>query len=152
MSRGHPTYRPLIASVMIPALLAGNTYRDACEAASLPWTTWKRWARQTRDGDATPEIAAFVASAREAHGKATVALIANVNVHGRKDWRASMSLVEFRAGAQRRAAEASRAYWEAKIARQRSKGTHVEHVEITGATDAELDARIAELERAARGE
>jgi hypothetical protein len=156
MPHGAPAYRPKLRDVMLPALLAGSTFRDACEAAGLAWSTWKDWSKAVRKGECNdPDIEALVTDAREAHGKSTTALIAQVNVHGKRDWRAAMSLVEFRATAQKRAADNSRAYWEAKIAKQRAKGTQVERTDITSGgkplaamTDDELRARLAELEAA----
>jgi len=118
--------------VMVPALLAGSTFRDACEAAGLSWATWCRWSRDTRKGECDdPDVESFVRDARAAHGKSTTALVAQVNVHSRKDWRAAMSLLEFRATAQRRAADNARAYWDAKVAKQRATGTFVERTDVT---------------------
>ena len=111
----HTVYTTALHSTLVTALRAGSTYRDACEVSGIAWGTWRWW----RSGGSTdPRVVELVREAQEAHGIATQSLIASVKVAAQKDWKAAMSLVEFRAGTRRRNAEASRAYWQARLAKK----------------------------------
>ncbi len=121
---------------IINALLAGNTYRDACEAAGIPWSTWRDWSRQHREGGhPDPDVDALIAEARIAYAKASTAITAQVRIAGAKDWRASAFLLQHRQGDPKARHDARRARWEAEVAKARATGTHVERHEITTATD-----------------
>jgi transposase-like protein len=127
---------------VVNALLAGSTYRAACEAAGIPWSTWRDWSRQHRDGGhPDPDVDGLVAAAREAYAKATNAITAQVRVAGAKDWRAAAFLLDHRQGDPKARHDERRARWEAEIAAQRAKGTHVERVAVDGVGD-ELIARL----------
>lgn len=118
-------YNPKAHEAIVQALRAGATYRSACQAAGLSWTTWKDWKRAVWRGHDVPDdrIATLVREAEEAHAQATNSLIARVNLAGAKDWRAAMSLVEFRATAERRRWELVKARAEARIAQRRLDGS-----------------------------
>ena len=118
-------YSPKAHEAIVQALRAGATYRSACQAAGLSWTTWKDWKRAVWRGHDVPDdrIATLVREAEEAHAQATNSLIARVNLAGAKDWRAAMSLVEFRATAERRRWELVKARAEARIAQRRLDGS-----------------------------
>jgi len=92
-------FRPAMREAVINALLAGSTYRAACEAAGIPWATWCGWLREHRaGGHSDPDVDGLVAAAREAYAKATNAITAQVRVAGAKDWRAAAFLLEHRQG------------------------------------------------------
>ncbi len=92
-------FRPSMREAVINALLAGSTYRAACEAAGIPWATWCGWLREHRaGGHSDPDVDGLVAAAREAYAKATNAITAQVRVAGAKDWRAAAFLLEHRQG------------------------------------------------------
>ena len=58
-------FRKTMREAIINALLAGNTYRDACEAAGIPWSTWRDWSRQHREGGhPDPDVDSLIAEAR----------------------------------------------------------------------------------------
>lgn len=144
-------YSPSAHEAIVQALRAGATYRSACQAAGLSWATWKEWKRAVWRGEKVPHpgIEELVREAEEAHARSTNALIARVNIAGAKDWRAAMSLIEFRATAERRRWELVRARAEAQIAKARLNGTlpaERHEVSLSSISDAELDARIRELE------
>lgn len=123
-------------AAIVNALLAGNTYRDACEAAGIPWSTWRDWSRQHREGGhPDPDVDALIAEARIAYAKASTAITAQVRIAGAKDWRASAFLLQHRQGDPKARHDARRARWEAEVAKARAAGTHVERHEITTATD-----------------
>lgn len=129
-------FRKTMREAIINALLAGNTYRDACEAAGIPWSTWRDWSRQHREGGhPDPDVDALIAEARIAYAKASTAITAQVRIAGAKDWRASAFLLQHRQGDPKARHDARRARWEAEVAKARAAGTHVERHEITTATD-----------------
>ncbi len=137
---------------LLNALRAGALYRDAAEAAGIPWSTWTDWVRNVKAGECNDDdVVALVAAAREAYAATNVGLTASVANASQKDWRAAAWLAEHRQGALKAAADARRAQHEATIAKNRAAGTHVETVRHVGdLADDELDRRIAELETATR--
>lgn len=137
---------------MLAALRGGALYRDAAEAAGIPWSTWTDWSRSVTRGECTDDdVTALVAAARVAYHTTNTGLTAAVAKASQKDWRAAAWLAEHRQGAPKAAADARRAQHEATIAKNRAAGTHVETVRHVGEiADEELDRRIAELEAATR--
>lgn len=137
---------------LLNALRAGALYRDAAEAAGIPWSTWTDWCRAVKAGECSDaDVVALVDAAREAYATTNVGLAATVAKASQKDWRAAAWLAEHRQGAPKAAADARRAQHEATIARKRADGTHVETVRHVGEiADDELDRRIAELEAATK--
>ncbi len=133
---------------LLNALRAGALYRDAAEAAGIPWSTWTDWSRAVKAGECNDDdVTALVAAAREAYAATNVGLTASVAKASQKDWRAAAWLAEHRQGASKAAADARRAQHEATIAKNRAAGTHVETVRHVGElADDELDRRIHELE------
>ena len=132
-------FRKTMREAIINALLAGNTYRDACEAAGIPWSTWRDWSRQHREGGhPDPDVDALIAEARIAYAKASTAITAQVRIAGAKDWRASAFLLQHRQGDPKARHDTRRARYEAEVAKARALGTHVERHEITTADDATL--------------
>lgn len=124
-------FRKTMREAIINALLAGNTYRDACEAAGIPWSTWRDWSRQHREGGHTdPDVDALIAEARIAYAKASTAITAQVRIAGAKDWRASAFLLQHRQGDPKARHDTRRARYEAEIARARADGTHVDRVAV----------------------
>ena len=118
-------------AAIINALLAGNTYRDACEAAGIPWSTWRDWSRQHREGGhPDPDVDSLIAEARIAYAKASTAITAQVRIAGAKDWRASAFLLQHRQGDPKARHDTRRARYEAEIARARADGTHVDRVAV----------------------
>lgn len=137
---------------MLTALRGGALYRDAAEAAGIPWSTWTDWCRAVKAGECNDDdVTALVAAAREAYAATNVGLTATVAKASQKDWRAAAWLAEHRQGAPKAAADARRAQHEATIARKRADGTHVETVRHVGEiADEDIDRRIAELEAATK--
>lgn len=124
-------FRKTMRESIINALLAGNTYRDACEAAGIPWSTWRDWSRQHREGGhPDPDVDALIAEARVAYAKASTAITAQVRIAGAKDWRASAFLLQHRQGDPKARHDTRRARYEAEIARARADGTHVDRVAV----------------------
>ncbi len=124
-------FRKTMREAIINALLAGNTYRDACEAAGIPWSTWRDWSRQHREGGhPDPDVDALIAEARIAYAKASTAITAQVRIAGAKDWRASAFLLQHRQGDPKARHDTRRARYEAEIARARADGTHVDRVAV----------------------
>ena len=124
-------FRKTMRESIINALLAGNTYRDACEAAGIPWSTWRDWSRQHREGGhPDPDVDALIAEARIAYAKASTAITAQVRIAGAKDWRASAFLLQHRQGDPKARHDTRRARYEAEIARARADGTHVDRVAV----------------------
>ena len=124
-------FRKTMREAIINALLAGNTYRDACEAAGIPWSTWRDWSRQHREGGhPDPDVDALIAEARVAYAKASTAITAQVRIAGAKDWRASAFLLQHRQGDPKARHDTRRARYEAEIARARADGTHVDRVAV----------------------
>jgi hypothetical protein len=137
---------------MLRALRGGALYRDAAEAAGIPWRTWMDWCAAVRDDACSdPDVVALVTEARIAYHATNTGLTAAVAKAGMKDWRAAAWLSEHRQGAPKAAADARRAQHEATIAKNRAEGTHVETVRHVGElADDELDRRIHELEAATK--
>lgn len=145
MSR--PIYTPELHTKLVNALLAGTVWRHACEAAGLRWVTWKKWLRCYRKNEPLPPgVRELVRDAVEAHAKSSVALTAAVSLAAKKDWRAALGLLEFRATAERRRLDLARAAAELKITKARLAGTlpperHEHTVDVVD----DLRSRIARL-------
>ncbi|WP_230679048.1 hypothetical protein, partial [Streptococcus pneumoniae] len=61
-------FRPEMLRTVVDALLAGSTYRAACEAAGIPWRTWCDWSKAHRDGGhPDPDVDGLVSAARVAY-------------------------------------------------------------------------------------
>mgnify|MGYP006350769045 CR=1 FL=1 len=145
-------FRKTMREAIINALLAGNTDRDACEAAGIPWSTWRDWSRQHREGGhPDPDVDALIAEARVAYAKASTAITAQVRIAGAKDWRASAFLLQHRQGDPKARHDTRRARYEAEVAKNRAAGTHVERHEIAHATDDALLEEALALAAALRG-
>lgn len=146
-------FRAAMRAAIINALLAGNTYRDACEAAGIPWSTWRDWSRQHREGGhPDPDVDSLIAEARIAYAKASTAITAQVRIAGAKDWRASAFLLQHRQGDPKARHDTRRARYEAEVAKNRAAGTHVERHEIANATDDALLEEARALAAALRGD
>jgi hypothetical protein len=132
---------------LLNALRAGALYRDAAEAAGIPWSTWTDWSRAVKAGECNDDdVTALVAAAREAYAATNVGLTASVAKASQKDWRAAAWLAEHRQGASKAAAEARRAQHEATIAKNRAEGTHVDRVSVdTPKTREELIAEARSI-------
>ena len=117
-------YRASMLPAVVNALLAGSTYRAACEAAGIPWRTWCDWAKAHRaGGHSDPDVDGLIAAAREAYAKATNAITAQVRVAAAKDWRAAAFLLDHRRGDPAARAEARKARAAAAIAEREARGT-----------------------------
>jgi hypothetical protein len=129
---------------VLNALLSGSTYRDACEAAGIPWRTWCDWSKVWRAEGSHPDsdIDALITDARVAYAKASNAITAQVRIAGGKDWRAAAFLLEHRRGDPKARHDEKRARWEAEVARNRAKGDHVERVAVGGDVTAELAEKL----------
>lgn len=116
-------YTPELHAAFVAAVTVGATYRDACEAAGLAWATWKLWRARVEDRGENPGrgIVALVRAARVARGRATQSLVNAVNTAAATDYRAALGLLEYRATAERRRFDASRAHWEAVLAKRRAQ-------------------------------
>lgn len=141
--------RPEQCQPLIDALHAGATYRDAVGSVGLSWQTWCSWTRAIRKGKPVdPRVADLVAKARNAYHKATTSITAQVRVAAAKDWRAAAFLLDHRRGDPKARHDQRRAKWEAEIAENRAKGSHVEKVQVTG----DARAALAKLLDRAAGE
>lgn len=151
-------YTPLLRKRLLAALGAGCPWRVACQAAGLTWSTWTRWLRAARQGtEQDPLVARLVADAEQAHGAATAGLVAEVYRAGSTDWRAAMGLLDYREGSERRRHEATRAHWEAKLAKAKvqavakggdpltpdERAALTSYLRIRSMPDAELEAELA---------
>lgn len=132
---------------MLRALRGGALYRDAAEAAGIPWRTWMDWCAAVRDDACSdPDVVALVTEARIAYHATNTGLTAAVAKASQKDWRAAAWLSEHRQGAPKAAAEARRAQHEATIAKNRAEGTHVDRVSVdTPKTREELIAEARSI-------
>ena len=139
-------------SDVLAALGAGATYRDAAQAAGIPWRTWCDWSKAVREGVCNdPDVEALVLEARAIYAKASNGMVARVNLASAKDWRAAAWLLEHRQGDPKARHDEKRARYEAEVAKHRAAGTHVERVAITDATDAELAEEARALAAALAG-
>lgn len=135
-------YTPEMHAAFVAAMRVGATFRDACEAAGLAWPTWNLWRARVEDRGENPGrgIVAMVREARLARGQATQSLVNAVNTAAASDYRAALGLLEYRATAERRRYDASRAHWEAVLAKRRaleasgSSGSDVVYVPAVLAT------------------
>ena len=124
MPRGE-TAVPLarVREVLLPELLAGSTFRDACALAGLSWNTWKAWRRvvevQHKHLD-DPDAEALVRDARKAHSRARAEMLKHVTAAAPDDWKAAAWMVEYSAGAEKRAADQRRAHHEARLAKAKA--------------------------------
>lgn len=84
---------------MLAALRGGALYRDAAEAAGIPWSTWTDWSRAVRKGECNhPDVIELVGAARVAYRGTNTGLTATVAKAAAKDWRAAAWLLEHRQG------------------------------------------------------
>lgn len=136
---------------MLSALRRGALYRDAAEAAGIPWRTWMDWSKSVREGTCTSDdVIDLVERAREAYASTNVSLSGSITEAATDDWRAAAWQLEHRQGDPKARHDAKRARWEAEVAKNRAEGTHVENVRNVGEmTDAEL---LAEARRLAAAE
>ncbi len=132
---------------MLRALRGGALYRDAAEAAGIPWRTWMDWCAAVRDERCTdPDVIELVTEARKAYAATNVGLTAAVAKATAKDWRAAAWLAEHRQGDPKARSDARRAKYEADVARNRAAGTHVENVRnVTDLNDDDLRAEAKRL-------
>jgi hypothetical protein len=146
MPRAHAITREK-RDLLLNALRAGALYRDAAEAAGIPWRTWMDWSKSVREGTCTnDDVRDLVERAREAYAAANVGLAATVSKAATQDWRAAAWQLDHRRGDPKARHDAKRARWEAEVAEHRAKGTHVENVRNVGEmTDAELRAEARRL-------
>ena len=140
-------FRPEMLRTVVDALLAGSTYRAACEAAGIPWRTWCDWSKAHRDGGhPDPDVDGLVSAARVAYGNATNGMAAQIRLASKKDWRAAAFLMEHRQGDPKARSDERRAKFEADVARNRAAGTHVENIRnVTELTDDDLRAEAKRL-------
>lgn len=133
---------------MLLALRGAAYYRDAAEAAGIPWRTWMDWCKAVdRETCEDPDVIALVHEARIAYHSASTGMMATVAVATKKDWRAAAWLMDHRRGDPKARHDEKRARYEAEVAKNRAAGTHVETVRHVGElADDELDRRIRELE------
>lgn len=143
----HFALRPAMRAAVLQALGAGSTYRDAAQAAGIPWRTWCDWTRVVRDGRCSdPDVESLVTEARSTYAKATNAITAQVRLASAKDWRAAAFLLDHRRGNPKARHDTRRARFEAEIAKHRAEGTHVENVRNVGEmSDDELRAEAQRL-------
>jgi hypothetical protein len=84
---------------LLNALRAGALYRDAAEAAGIPWSTWTDWSRGVRSGECNDDdVIELVAAAREAYHAANTGLTSVLAKASAKDWRAALALLQHRQG------------------------------------------------------
>ena len=142
-------FRPEMRADVLNALHAGATYRDACESAGIPWRTWCDWSKAHREregGHPDPDVDALVADARIAYAKASTSMVAQVRVSSKKDWRAAAWLLDHRQGDPKARSDERRAKFDADVARNRARGTHVENIRnVTELTDDDLRAEAKRL-------
>lgn len=141
-------FRPRMREAMLGALRAGSTYRDACQAARIPWGTWIDWLRKWKaEGEhPDPDINELVADAREAYSQASNAMAAQIRLASSKDWRAAAFLLEHRRGDPKARHDERRARWEAEVAAKRAKGEHKEQVAVDAS-----DELVERLRKALHG-
>ena len=141
-------FRPEMRPAVLDSLAQGSTYRAACGAAGIPWSTWMKWNAEVRAGECPDaDVEALVLDARKAFEAASVSLATSIRVASAEDWKAAAWLLDHRRGDPKARHDEKRARWEAEVAKRRAEGTHVETVRHVGEiADDELDRRIAELE------
>ena len=132
---------------MLDALSHGSTYRSACGAAGIPWSTWMDWSRDVRNGSCDdPDVEALVIDARKAFEAANVALASSIHVATADDWKAAAWLLQHRQGDPKARHDEKRARYEAEVAKNRAAGTHVENVRnVSDLTDDEIRAEAKRL-------
>lgn len=117
MPRAHAITREK-RDLLLNALRAGALYRDAAEAAGIPWRTWMDWSKSVREGTCTnDDVRDLVERAREAYAAANVGLAATVSKAATQDWRAAAWQLDHRRGDPKARHDARRARWEADIAK-----------------------------------
>jgi len=127
---------------MLDQLRKGATIRAAAGSVGIPESTWHNWRSRVDAGTMEDErIVALVRDVRIAYELATADLEARVAEASRDDWRAAAWALDHRRGDPKARHDERRARWEAEIAAQRAKGTHVERVAVDGVGD-ELIARL----------
>jgi len=118
-------------ATMLDALSHGSTYRAACGAAGIPWSTWMDWSRDVRNGECDdPDVEALVIDARKAFEAANVALATSIHVATADDWKAAAWLLQHRQGDPKARHDEKRARYEAEVAKNRAAGTHVDRVAV----------------------
>ena len=146
-------FRSEMRATMLDALSHGSTYRAACGAAGIPWSTWMDWSRDVRSGACDdPDVEALVIDARKAFEAANVALATSIHVATADDWKAAAWLLQHRQGDPKARHDEKRARYEAEVAKNRAAGTHVERHEIANATDDALLEEAHALAAALRGD
>ena len=124
-------FRDEMRATMLDALSHGSTYRSACGAAGIPWSTWMDWSRDVRNGSCDdPDVEALVIDARKAFEAANVALATSIHVATADDWKAAAWLLQHRQGDPKARHDEKRARYEAEVARARADGTHVDRVAV----------------------
>ena len=140
-------FRDEMRATMLDALSHGSTYRSACGAAGIPWSTWMDWSRDVRNGSCDdPDVEALVIDARKAFEAANVALATSIHVATADDWKAAAWLLQHRQGDPKARHDEKRARYEAEVAKNRAAGTHVENVRnVSDLTDDEIRAEAKRL-------
>lgn len=106
---------------MLLSLRGGALYRDAAEAAGIPWRTWVRWCRSVREDECdNPDVIELVSAARSAYHATNVGLSAAVAKAAAKDWRAAAWALEHRRGDPKARHDQKRARYEAAAAKAKA--------------------------------
>jgi hypothetical protein len=140
-------FRDEMRATLLGALSHGSTYRSACGAAGIAWSTWMDWSRKVRAGTCDdPDVEALVIDARKAFEAANVALATSIHVATADDWKAAAWLLQHRQGDPKARHDEKRARYEAEVAKNRAAGTHVENVRnVSDLTDDEIRAEAKRL-------
>ena len=141
-------FKPEMRRAVLDALHAGSTYRDACVAAGIPWSTWMKWRRtfKAKGEHPDPDVTGLIHEAEQAYARATNSITAQVRVAASKDWRAAAFLLDHRRGDPKARHDERRARWEAEVAAKRAKGEHREQVAVDAS-----DELVERLRKALHG-
>lgn len=141
-------FKPEMRRAVLDALHAGSTYRDACVAAGIPWSTWMKWRRafKAKGEHPDPDVTGLILEAEQAYARATNSITAQVRVAAAKDWRAAAFLLDHRRGDPKARHDERRARWEAEVAAKRAKGEHKEQVAVDAS-----DELVERLRKALHG-
>jgi hypothetical protein len=141
-------FRAEMRRAVLDALHAGSTYRDACVAAGIPWSTWMKWRRvfKAKGEHPDPDVTGLILEAEQAYARATNSITAQVRVAASKDWRAAAFLLDHRRGDPKARHDERRARWEAEVAAKRAKGEHREQVAVDAS-----DELVERLRKALHG-
>jgi len=135
------TYQPSHLA-MVDRIREGATIRAAAGSVGIPERTWHSWRAAVQSGACdNADVVALVTAAMAAYAEHTALLERTVAEASRDDWRAAAWALDHRRGDPKARHDERRARWEAEIAAQRAKGTHVERVAVDGVGD-ELIARL----------